>query len=107
MAVDWTHDVPVGTTEPQDFALFNGASALDGAGLTVSLVFETEAGVAVDPAPTIAWLSQAGGTVRITGAGGLAVGRYYVRVKVTDGSGLVGFFPNDAAKWTWRVVPVP
>lgn len=104
-----THIIPKGTTEPQDFVLRDNGAAINGTGLTVAVEMYTRTdGVeaAVSPAPTAAWLSQATGTVRVTGVGALDAANYYVRFKVTDGSGNIGYFPNREKADVWRVVAV-
>lgn len=102
-----THIIPFGTSEPQDFALFDKGVAIDGTAMTVTLEIFTLARVVVTPAPTVAWLSQAAGTVRVTGTEILALGKYYVRYRLTDGAGKIGYAPNQAAADQWHVVRVP
>lgn len=110
-----THIIPVGTSEPQDFELRNDGEALDGTGFDVELeIYQNVADsdpVAPEgsppPAPTVEWLAQAQGTVRVTGVEDLAVGQYLVRFKLTDDNEKDGFFPNGAKADIWRVVPVP
>jgi hypothetical protein len=102
-----THDIPYGTSEPQDFALLDEGSPLVGTGLTVDLVITRANGTSVgSPVPTVAWLDQALGTVRVSGVEGLALGSYRVRYQLTDGGGSVGFSPNGAVADTWNVVRV-
>lgn len=108
-----THIIPVGTSEPQDFQFRNAiaggaATAIVGTGLTVTLqIHDARTGVAVASPPSVAWLDQAAGTVRVTGTGTLALGSYLVRYKLTDAGTLVGFAPNGAQADIWRVVKVP
>jgi hypothetical protein len=98
-----THQMVFGTSEGQDFQLLNDGVALNGTGLTVSIEWR-------DPAPTspptVAWLSAAAGTVRVTGTGSMAVGRYPFRFKLVDGGTLIGYAPNSAGADVWRVVAV-
>lgn len=95
-----THTMVVGTTEPQDLQLSDDGVNLDGTGLTVGLVWR----VAPGGSPTVAWLSQSSGTVRVSGCGSMAVGTYYVRFSLTDGGGLVGYAPNVKSPFIWHVV---
>lgn len=97
-----THDIVLGTTEPQDFQLLDDHVALVGTGLTIGLAFRE----AVDTPPTAAWLDQAAGTVRVTGVDELPVGEYHVRFTLTDSGGNVGYAPNAAPPDVWRVVRV-
>lgn len=98
-----THIMVVGTSEPQDFELLNNGAAIDGSSLGVDI--EWRAPAPSNP-PTVAWLSAAAGTVRVTGAEGMAVGTYPFRFILTDGASDDGFAPNGAAPDVWRVVPV-
>lgn len=100
---EMTHTMVVGTTEAQDFQLLNDGVALNGTGLTVSIEWRDP-----EPAslPTVAWLSAAAGTVRVTGTGSMPVGRYPFRFKLVDGSSLIGYAPNSAGADVWRVVAV-
>lgn len=103
------HVIPVGTTEPQDFALLDDGEAVVGTGFTLGLRISQKvdgAYVALDVPPTVAWLSQAAGTVRVSGAGALAIGSYLVRYTLTDGGGKVGFVPNGEKADLWQVVAV-
>lgn len=102
-----THIIPYGTSEPQDFALFDDGVALVGTGLTVELVITRANGTAVgSPVPSVAWLDQSGGTVRVSGVDTLSVGSYSVRYQLTDGLGTVGYAPNGDAADDWEVVRV-
>jgi hypothetical protein len=96
------HTMVVGTTEPQDFELLETGAALVGTDLDVEIEFrEDVSGV------TAAWLDQAGGTVRVTGAENLLARTYHFRFKLTDGSDDFGYIPNlDTAPNEWRVVRV-
>lgn len=102
-----THTIPYGTSEPQDFQLNDDGEALVGTGLTVELVIMRANGEALgSPAPSVAWLSQSGGTVRVSDVDVLPVGNYSVRYSLTDGLGIVGYAPNGDSADTWDVVPV-
>lgn len=104
-----THTIPLGTTEPQDFALENDGVAIVGTGFTLGLQIVKRVGsadVAVVSPPTVAWLNQSGGTVRVTGAGALVVGSYLARFTLTDGGGKIGFVPNSDKADLWKVVAV-
>lgn len=107
-----THYIPVGTSEPQDFAITNDGAVFDGTGFDVTLEIYREVigrspQALGSPVATVEWLDAEAGTVRVTGCGDLLVGDYLVRFKVTDGSNHDGFFPNGALADLWRVVPVP
>lgn len=104
-----THYIPVGTSEPQDFALVNEGAAILGAGITVELEIAQRvngADVAVVDPPAVTWLNESAGTVRVTGTEGLELGTYLVRFKLTDTAGEVGFVPNRLRALIWQVVPV-
>lgn len=103
------YTIPFGTSEPQDFLLKDAGAPLDGTGLTVELVITRRAGsaaVAVTSPPTVDWLDQAAGTVRVTGTEALAIAFYLVRFKLTDGLGKVGFVPNGEKDDVWHVSAV-
>jgi hypothetical protein len=105
-----THVIPVGTSEPQDFALRNAGEAINATGYTVALeISQLVNGVAVDVSspPSAAWLSAATGSVRVTGVETLGIGNYLVRYKVTDTLGKIAFFPNGDKADQWRVVAIP
>ena len=103
-----TQTIPVGTSEPQDFQLLEGGLPLVGTGLDVALVITFSNGIAIgSPGPTVAWLDQAGGTVRVTGVDLLPAGSYSVRYSLTDGVGNIGYAPNGDVSDDWDVVPVP
>jgi hypothetical protein len=94
----------VGTTEPQDFQLLDDGNALVGTGFTPSLAWH---GTTPAGSPTITWLDQAAGIVRVSNVGTMAVGVYQFRVRLTDGGGKIGFLPNlQHLPDTWRVVRV-
>ena len=64
-------------------------------------------GVAIgSPGPTVAWLDQATGTVRVTGVDLLPPGSYSVRYQLMDGIGNVGYAPNGDTADDWDVVQV-
>jgi hypothetical protein len=102
-----THTIPYGTSEPQDFQLNDDGEPLVGTGIDVELEIARSGGGDVgSPAPVVAWLSQATGTVRVTGVEVLEVGSYRVRYKLTDSSDNVGYCPNGEAADDWDVVRV-
>lgn len=104
------HVIPVGTSEPQDFELRDVGEAIDGTGFTVELeIKQLVDGEPIDVGgpPSVGWLVQADGTVRVTGVENLEVGNYLVRFKLTDGVGNIGFFPNGDKAVLWRVVQIP
>ena len=100
------HTFPVGTTEPQDFAIFSNGDPLVGTAITVAVEVYTEAGAAVAPAPSAAWLDQAAGTVQVTAIAALTVGRYRVRFRLADSGGSIGYAPNGQPAMQWEVVDV-
>lgn len=99
------HIIPVGTSEPQDFQLRDDGEALVGTGYSVALEIENRSGAVIATPPTVAWLSQAAGTVRVSGAQNLDEGTYLVRYALTGGA-LVGYCPNGRRPDIWVVVPV-
>lgn len=101
--------IPLGTSEPQDFALRNDGEPFDGTGfnsLEIEVYLSGQTTV-VEYGPTVAWLSQAHGTVRVSDVDQLDVGSYLVRFKVTDSDGKIGYFPNGKSASVWAVVPIP
>jgi len=95
------HIMVVGTSEPQDFQLLEDGVAKDGTGWDVDIEWRDSP----DTPPTVAWLVQASGTVRVTGTESMAVGQYRFRFSLTDGGGDVGYVPNlDKEANVWRVV---
>ncbi len=98
------HVIVVGTSEPQDFAIFNEGEAQDGSGLSVDIHVFTETGDTFSPAPSVDWLNQSAGTVRVTDTDGLTVGSYRVRFVLTDSGTLVGYAPNGQPSMQWDVV---
>lgn len=104
-----THIIVFGTSEPQDFKLLDKGVAINGANLTVAIEISAYADgevSTVDSPPSVAWLSEADGTVRVSDVDNLAVGTYLVRFKLTDTSGNVGYCPTGGKADVWRVVAV-
>lgn len=103
-----TYRIVEGTTEPQDYTLLDDGVALVGTGLTVGLKVYSNGQLVTTGAPTVAWLSQADGTVRVSGMDGLTAGEYAVRYTLTDASSKVGYVPGgpnvDKAD-RWIIVP--
>lgn len=100
------HTIVLGTSEPQDFGLLNDGEALVATGFDVALAIRAVAPATLPgTVPTVAWLSQVAGTVRVSGVDQLALGTYKVRFQLTAG-GQVGFVPNDAEADTWTVARV-
>jgi hypothetical protein len=104
MRSDQVHEMVVGTTEPQDFALENDEAAIDGTGLTPDIHIEDALTGEAVAGLSVTWLDQEGGTVRVDGADTLAVGRYKVRFSVDNGAGSLGWFPRDGQPMVWKVV---
>lgn len=104
------HIIPKGTTEPQDFELRDQGVAIVGTGTVALEIYRKVNGVmeavTVNP-PTVDWLNQAAGTVRVLGVSALAADTYYVRFKLTDSGGAIGYAPNGEKADRWRVVEVP
>lgn len=100
------HTIVVGTSEPQDFQLYDDGVALVGTGYTVTLAIANRSGATIATPPTVAWLSQATGTVRVSGVETLTVGKYDVRFLLTDSSSDDGYAPNGLAPDLWHVVKV-
>lgn len=101
--------IPLGTTEPADLQLTDDGENLVGTGLTLGLEIEkyvNGAMVAIDTPPTVAWLSAAAGTVRVTDLDNLDEGNYYVRFSLDNGAGSVGYVPNGKSADLWQVVPL-
>jgi hypothetical protein len=81
-----------GTSEPT-FPTTPAATVVDG---TVTWT---------ESSPVVAWLSQAGGTVTVSGIEMLPVGGYRVRYSLTDGASKVGYAPTgDAPADLWQIV---
>lgn len=106
--VSKTYRIVEGTSEPQDFQLYDDDAALVGTGLTLGLAIYQN-GTAVSSPPTVAWLSQAAGTVRVSSMNLLSAGEYHVRYTVTDSGSKVGYVPggpNVVEADRWIIVPV-
>jgi hypothetical protein len=97
-----THVVVLGTSGPQDFQIYDDDAPLDGTGLTLGIEWRTEP----ETPPTVAWLNQATGTVRMSGCEGLTRTDHAFRFTLTDGSNKVGYAPNGPAPNILRVVRV-
>lgn len=94
-----------GATKAIEAQLLEDNAERDWSGIDIDIEFnedvtEDVSGVAV------AWLNQATGTYRITGAGGLAPGSYGYRLKLTSGGPEIGYGPNGVERDTIRVVAV-
>lgn len=101
------YTIVYGASEPVDVQLYDDGEAIVGTGLDVALEIRAIAPATLpETLPTVAWLSQAAGTVRISGVEELGIGAYKVRYTLTDESENVGFVPNGAEPDTWRVVRV-
>ena len=102
------HKMVVGTSEPQDFQLYNEEDVpLVGTGVTVEIDWRGTDPVG-SPGVTVAWLDATIGTVRVTDTEDMPVGLYRFRWKLTDsGGGRSGFIPNlDIEANYWRVARV-
>lgn len=102
-----TYRIVEGTSEPQDFQLYDEDVALVGTGFTLGLKVYLN-GTLVTSAPTAAWLSQAAGTVRVSSMNLLSAGEYHVRYTLTDSGSKVGFIPggpNIVEADRWIIVP--
>jgi hypothetical protein len=112
--IDANEVIVEGQTEPVDVQLKTQPAGgeltnLVGTGLDVAIEIQRyEDGVLtdVDTPPTVAWLSQAGGTVRVSGIETLEVGSYAVRFTLTNIANDVGYVPNGPTADLWRVVAV-
>jgi hypothetical protein len=103
-----TYRIVEGTTEPQDYQILDDGDALVGTGFDVGLNVYLNGQLVTTGVPTVAWLSQAAGTVRVSGMDGLAAGEYAVRYTLTDGSAKVGYVPggpNVEKADRWIVTP--
>jgi hypothetical protein len=91
-----TYYIVEGTSEPQDFQIWDhdNEEAEPGTGLTVAIKVYSNGTLITSSPPTVAWLSQAGGTVRVSGVENLAAGEYRVRFTLTDTNSKVGFVPG-------------
>jgi hypothetical protein len=102
-----TYTMPVGTSDPADFQLYEEGVALVGTGYDVDLlIYQGGELLGMSPALTVVWLDQTAGTVRVTGAEALEVGTYKFRFTLTDGANKVGFVPTGDGVAHWRVVKV-
>lgn len=101
-----TQIIPLGTSEPLDFGLRDNGAAINGTGWDVALEIARRDGAAIATPPTVAWLSQAAGTVRVIGTEALTLGSYHVRFQLTDSASKVGYCPNGLTPDLWVVVPV-
>ena len=102
-----TYRIVEGTSEPQDFQIHDDDENLVGTSLTLGLKVYLN-GSLVTTNVSAAWLSQATGTVRVTGIENLNAGEYHVRYTLTDGSSKVGFVPsgpNIVEADRWIIVP--
>lgn len=90
--------IVAGETAPIVIPLFEDGAALDGTGMTVSDVLLTgKDGTQVDTSTKFAWSVQADGTVAYSPAAAdfdAEKSPYRVRMKITDGTGKVRFYPN-------------
>lgn len=102
-----THVIYEGTTEPQDFQIKADGANLVGTDLTLGIVIKDKTKTAVTLTGTVAWLDQAGGTVRYTPPTGgeltKASGPYSVRWSLTAGSS-IGYAPNGITPDQWVIV---
>ena len=80
-----------GSTEPA-FSTTSGQTQADGTA------------VWTDVTPTVAWLAQATGTVRVSWPYVLPVGSYRVRFTLTDSGGKLGYAPNSDDPDKWLIV---
>jgi hypothetical protein len=103
-------EIVVGTSAPRFYQLTNDGGTLIGTGFTVALSISKlvdGAPTAIESAPSVEWLDQAAGTVRVSGLEVLTLGNYLVRYKLTDLDDEIDYCPNDGPADIWRVVPVP
>jgi hypothetical protein len=98
-----------GETIPVDVTLYDGEGAaqvaVNGTGLTISLILRDRAGGLVPFAGKVAWLVAASGTVRYSPAITdlkAAQSPYQARFKVTDGNSDDAYYPNAEAD-VWEV----
>jgi hypothetical protein len=103
-----TYRIVEGTSEPQDFQILDDDENLVGTGLDLDVKVYLNGTLVTTDAPTVAWLSQAAGTVRVSGIENLDPGEYHVRYTLTDSSDKVGFVPggpNIVEADRWIIVP--
>lgn len=101
-----TYNLVVGTSEPQEIQLTDDGSPLNGTGLDLDIEFSTGSVDETDDV-TVAWDTQASGTVLMTNVSGLPVGFHKFRFTLTDGGGAKGYIPNlDVEPNVLRVVKV-
>lgn len=97
-------------TKPLDVTLYDGEgatrTAVNGTGLTVTLVLRDRSGAIVQTAGDVSWLVAAAGTVRFQPAltdFKAARSPYQARFIVTDSGGNTASYPNGRAdEWTVR-----
>jgi multidrug efflux pump subunit AcrA (membrane-fusion protein) len=87
------YDMREGTSEPLDLQI-TVTPTQSSEGVTPSLDIQTGRRTVPVPTPTVAWLSQPNWTVRVSGLGTLPPGTYRMRVKLTDGAGIVAYAPT-------------
>jgi hypothetical protein len=96
------HTMVYGTTEPQDFQLYDDGDVLVGTGFTLEIEFREP-----NVSATVEWLAQATGQVRVTDMIGMSEGKtYHFRFKLTDQNDKIGYCPNTHAADEWFVVRV-
>ncbi|MEZ5421128.1 MAG: hypothetical protein R2708_27840 [Vicinamibacterales bacterium] len=93
-------EIVEGWTDRLSLQLTEDGAAFDGTGLTVSALDLVDCdGTVVTPGGTVAWLTQASGTIYYDPAAADFVATkspYRARVLVTDGAGDKRWYPNDA-----------
>lgn len=97
-----------GETARLTFPLEEDGAALNGTGFTVTdLVLTASSGEAIDTVGNFGWISDAAGTVYYDPDAAdfiAAKSPYRVKVKITDGSSKVRFYPNHIIA---QIVVVP
>jgi hypothetical protein len=98
-----------GWTQRLTFTLTSDGSAYNGTGITVSdLIITGRDGTAVDTTGDFGWVTASAGTVYYDPDAAdfsASLSPYFVRVKLTDGSGKIAYFPNgEPAQLTVRPV---
>jgi len=99
-----------GETKPIDVTLYDGEgatrTAVDGSGLTVTLVLRDRSGGQVQTTGDVAWLDQPNGVVRFSPAAAdftAARSPYQARFILTDSSSDTASYPNGKAdEWVVR-----